>query len=144
LLDVSIRSFKALVVACTDRGNVARGCCGATGAGASDEGMRRRVGTRDHGLAVDPNRGVPFSEGAIMPTAPPPGRDTATGTDPDAKYATPGYEDKSFGQAGNEDQELVDQLMDESDGDLASAEAAFDEQSAGAPALAAQDADADR
>ncbi len=80
-------------------------------------------------------------------TTPPAGQDTATGTDPDAKYDTPGYEDKSFGQAGNQDQELVDQLLDDADGDLDAAEATFDEEAAGAPALARQrdeaDADAD-
>ena len=33
-----------------------------------------------------------------MPT-PRPGTDTATGTDPEAKWEQPGYEDKSLGQA---------------------------------------------
>lgn len=61
-------------------------------------------------------------------------RDTPTGTDPDAKYDEPGYEDKSFGQAVNQDQELVEQLMDETDGDEAEAERRFESESAGAPA----------
>jgi hypothetical protein len=67
-----------------------------------------------------------------------PGQDTATGTDPDAKYDTPGYEDKSIGQAGNQDQELVDRLVDETGGDLDEAAERFEEESAGAPALARQ------
>lgn len=62
-----------------------------------------------------------------------PGQDTPTGTDPDAKYAEPGYEDKSIGQAGNQDQELAEQLMEET-GDEAEAEKRFEEESAGAPA----------
>ncbi len=70
----------------------------------------------------------------------PPGRDTATGTDPDAKYDAPGYEDKSLGQAVNEDMETVDQLVAQSGGDLAAAEARFQQASAGAPALARQKA----
>lgn len=37
-----------------------------------------------------------------------------------------------MGQEVNKDAELVDTLIDESDGDLAAAEAKFDEQSAGA------------
>ena len=66
--------------------------------------------------------------------APTPGHDTPTGTDPDAKYAEPGYQDKSMGQAGNEDQELVDELLEETGGDTAEAERRFEEESAGAPA----------
>ena len=46
------------------------------------------------------------------------GRDTATGTDPNAKYEQPGFEDKSLGQAVNQDMELVDELVAEEDGDL--------------------------
>lgn len=64
----------------------------------------------------------------------PTGQDTPTGTDPDAKYDEPGYEDKSIGQAGNQDQELVDELVDEADGDMDEAEERFEEESAGAPA----------
>ena len=65
---------------------------------------------------------------------PQPARDTATGTHPDAKYDHPGYEDKSFGQAVNQDQDLVDDLIAEADGDLDEASRHFEEQSAGAPA----------
>jgi len=61
--------------------------------------------------------------------------DTPTGTDPDAKYEGPGWEDKSIGQAGNQDQELADRLMDETGGDADAAEERFNEESAGAPAL---------
>jgi hypothetical protein len=67
-----------------------------------------------------------------------PGQDTPTGTDPDAKYEQPGYEDKSLGQAVNQDQELVDELLEETDGDEAAAAERFEEESAGAPALKEQ------
>ena len=67
-----------------------------------------------------------------------PGHDTATGTGPDAKYDEPGYEDKSLGQAVNQDMETVDRLVAESGGDLVEAEARFKRESAGAPALARQ------
>lgn len=67
------------------------------------------------------------------PDTPPPGQDTATGTDPDAKYDEPGYQDKSFGQAVQQDQELADRLDDESNDDSEASEK-FDEESAGAPA----------
>jgi hypothetical protein len=66
-------------------------------------------------------------------------RDTPTGTDPKAKYEGPGYEDKSFGQAVNDDQELVEDLLDETDGDVEAAERRFQEESAGAPRLRRQD-----
>ncbi|MFP4511479.1 MAG: hypothetical protein ACLFRV_00865 [Acidimicrobiales bacterium] len=62
------------------------------------------------------------------------GHDTPTGTDPDAKYAEPGYQDKSMGQAVNQDEELVDELMDETGGDVDEAEERFEDESAGAPA----------
>jgi hypothetical protein len=65
--------------------------------------------------------------------------DTPTGTDPAAKYAQPGYEDKSIGQAGNQDQELVERLLDETHGDTSAAESRFASESAGAPALAKQE-----
>ena len=52
-----------------------------------------------------------------MANEPTPGTDTPTGTDPDAKYTEPGYQDKSIGQAGNQDQELADDLLRETDGD---------------------------
>ncbi len=67
-----------------------------------------------------------------------PGHDTATGTDPDAKYDSPGYEDKSFGQAVNQDQDLVDELLDDADGNVEEAERRFQDESAGAPALERQ------
>ncbi len=67
-----------------------------------------------------------------------PGRDTPTGTDPNAKWTGPGYEDKSLGQAVNQDAELVDRLVEETGGDMANAEARFDQESAGAPALRRQ------
>lgn len=73
------------------------------------------------------------------PAARPPGRDTATGTDPSAKYERPGYEDKSFGQAGNQDQALADRLVGETGGDLEAADRRFREEAAGAPALARQE-----
>jgi hypothetical protein len=62
------------------------------------------------------------------------GHDTATGTDPDATYDEPGYEDKSFGQAVDEDAERVDELVEEECGDLDEAEERFEEESSGAPA----------
>ena len=67
------------------------------------------------------------------------GRDTATGTDPDAKYAQPGFEDKSLGQAVNQDMELVDELVEEEDGDLDRAEERFEDESAGSPVLERQE-----
>jgi hypothetical protein len=66
-----------------------------------------------------------------------PGEDTATGTDPDAKYAEPGYEDKSFGQAVNDDQELADEIAEEEPDDDAASER-FNRESAGAPAIERQ------
>jgi hypothetical protein len=65
-------------------------------------------------------------------------RDTPTGTDPDAKYEQPGYEDKSFGQAVNHDQELVDELLEETEGDEEEAQRRFTEESAGSPTLKRQ------
>jgi hypothetical protein len=69
------------------------------------------------------------------PDEPAPGTDTATGTDPDAKYSEPGYQEKSLGQAVDQDRELVDRLVDETEGDLSEAERRFRDESAGAPAL---------
>jgi hypothetical protein len=66
------------------------------------------------------------------------GRDTATGTDPDAKYEQPGFEDKSLGQAVNQDMELVDELVEQEDGDLSRAEERFQRESAGSPVLKRQ------
>jgi transcription elongation factor len=77
-------------------------------------------------------------EGNATPGAAKPGEDTATGTDPEAKYDTPGYEDKSFGQAVNHDQDLVEELLEETDGDVGEAERRFADESAGSPALARQ------
>ncbi len=65
------------------------------------------------------------------------GQDTATGTDPDARYEKPGYEDKSFGQAVNQDQELAERLDREFEPE--EAERRFTEESTGAPVLAEQD-----
>jgi hypothetical protein len=76
-----------------------------------------------------------------MGTHPAPGTDTATGTDPDAKYDEPGYEDKSLGQAVNQDQQLVDDLLEQEGGNEEAAEAEFRERSAGAPALDRQEND---
>jgi hypothetical protein len=69
------------------------------------------------------------------------GYDTPTGTDPGAKYSEPGYQDKSFGQAVAQDDELVDRLLDETGGNVPAAEAEFRNESAGAPALAKQEGD---
>jgi hypothetical protein len=89
--------------------------------------------------AWDSYAGRTYSGGAVAPEPhPATGRDTATGTDPDAKYSGPGYEDKSLGQAVNDDMELVDRLMHETQGDEARAESRFNEESAGAPALQRQ------
>lgn len=76
-----------------------------------------------------------------MANEPAPGTDTPTGTDPEAKYDQPGYEDKSFGQAVNADQELVDDLMQQEGGNEEAAENEFRDRSAGAPALDRQDPD---
>ena len=65
---------------------------------------------------------------------PRPGTDTATGTDPDAKWDKPGYEDKSLGQAVQQDEELAEDLADDENLDDAEASKRFDEESAGAPA----------
>lgn len=64
----------------------------------------------------------------------PRGTDTPTGTDPDAKWSEPGYEDKSLGQAVDQDSELADELLEETGGDAEAAEERFEEQSHGAPA----------
>jgi hypothetical protein len=67
----------------------------------------------------------------MAPDTPEPGTDTPTGTDPDARYEQPGYEDKSFGQAVNQDQETVDRLLEEAGGDPDAAAEKFDEESHG-------------
>jgi len=67
------------------------------------------------------------------PRIPAAGQDTPTGTDPDAKYDEPGYEDKSFGQAVDQDQQLADRLARDADDEAEAAER-FESESAGAPA----------
>jgi hypothetical protein len=62
------------------------------------------------------------------------GRDTATGTDPQAKYDEPGYEDKSLGQAAAQDAELAERLANET-ADLDEAERRFEAEAVGSPAL---------
>jgi len=66
-----------------------------------------------------------------------PGRDTPTGTDPDAKYETPGYEDKSFGQAVDQDTELAERLARELP-DERDAEEVYEREATGSPALERQ------
>jgi hypothetical protein len=66
------------------------------------------------------------------------GYDTPTGTDPRAKYERPGYEDKSFGQAVNQDFDTADRLLEETGGDADAAALKFRNVSAGAPALERQ------
>ena len=63
----------------------------------------------------------------------PRGTDTPTGTDPDAEWKEPGYEDKSFGQAVEQDQELADELAAET-GDDAEASRRFEDESHGSEA----------
>lgn len=75
---------------------------------------------------------------APAPKTPTPGTDTATGTDPDATYDQPGYEDKSLGQAVDQDRALVDDLLDATGGDEVEAEARFDRESAGRTTLRRQ------
>lgn len=72
-------------------------------------------------------------EGPMTPEKPEPGTDTPTGTDPDATWDGPGYEDKSLGQAVQQDEELAEDLAAS---DLTDEEASerFDEVSHGAPA----------
>ena len=70
---------------------------------------------------------------------PAPGTDTPTGTDPDATFDRSGYEDKSLGQAVNQDERLVDELIEETGGDTEEAEERFRKESAGAPAIERQE-----
>jgi hypothetical protein len=77
-------------------------------------------------------------DGTKQPDPSADGRDTATGTDPDAKYEQPGYEDKSFGQAVNQDAELAERIADEEGGDSERAAERFTEESAGSPTLKRQ------
>ena len=64
----------------------------------------------------------------------PRGTDTPTGTDPDAKWSEPGYEDKSLGQAVDQDSELAEEILDEEGGDEQAAEKRFEDESLGSPA----------
>jgi hypothetical protein len=66
------------------------------------------------------------------------GRDTATGTDPDAKYEQPGYEDKSLGQAVNQDAELAERIADEEGEDTERGAERFADEAAGGPTLKRQ------
>jgi hypothetical protein len=74
-----------------------------------------------------------LTEEPMTPAKPEPGTDTPTGTDPDATWDGPGYEDKSLGQAVQQDEELAEELAAS---DLSEEEASerFDEVSHGAPA----------
>ena len=72
-------------------------------------------------------KGEPAMENNAEPGTAEPGHDTATG-----------YEDKSFGQAVNQDQELVEDLLEETDGDVEESERRFGHESAGSPAIARQ------
>jgi hypothetical protein len=78
------------------------------------------------------------TEPSPSPSSQPAGTDTPTGTDPAATYDHPGYEDKSLGQAVAQDRELVDHLLEESDGDEAEAERRFGQESAGRTTLERQ------
>ena len=64
----------------------------------------------------------------------PRGTDTPTGTDPDATYDEPGFEDKSMGQAVDQDEGLAEELLDETGGDTEEADRRFEAESHGAPA----------
>jgi len=72
----------------------------------------------------------------------PPGQDTPTGTDPDAAYVEPGYEDKSFGQAVDADRELAERIAAE-EPDEETASERFDEEATGSPAIQRQRGDAE-
>lgn len=63
-----------------------------------------------------------------------PGKDTPTGTDPEALYVEPGYQDKSFGQAVDQDTALVAKIVEEEGGDLEHAEERYERESIGSPA----------
>jgi hypothetical protein len=78
---------------------------------------------------------------APTPRTAAPGTDTATGTDPEATYDQPGYEDKSLGQAVQQDRQLVDDLMEATGGDEDAAAARFEQESAGRTTLRRQRAE---
>lgn len=62
------------------------------------------------------------------------GSDTPTGTDPDAAYTEPGYQDVSFGQAVERDRQLAEDLVAETD-DVGEAEERFAAEARGAEVL---------
>lgn len=80
---------------------------------------------------ADARNGEPAATEMATPDAPPSGQDTATGTDPDATYDEPGYQDKSLGQAVDQDRELAEELLDEAGGDEGEAARRFEQESAG-------------
>lgn len=81
---------------------------------------------------------LPTTMTSQTPTPSPEGTDTPTGTDPDATYDQPGYEDKSLGQAVQQDRELVDRLLEEEGGDDTAAAERFGAESAGRTTLERQ------
>lgn len=87
--------------------------------------------TPDDIQSADARNGEPAATDQATPDVPPPGQDTATGTDPDATYDEPGYQDKSLGQAVDQDRELADELLEETGGDRDEAARRFEEESAG-------------
>jgi hypothetical protein len=89
--------------------------------------------------AADERNGEPAATDLPTPDAAPAGQDTATGTDPDATYDEPGYQDKSLGQAVEQDAELAEELLDETGGDEDEAARRFEQESAGRHVLEQQD-----
>ena len=79
----------------------------------------------------------------MSPANPTPGHDTPTGSDPDAEYVEPGYEDKSFGQAVDADSELAEKIAEE-EVDPEAASERFDQEATGAPAIQRQKGDGTR
>lgn len=97
---------------------------------AATAGARRVYGAwRDSGRTERPRPHVASGREPARP-----GRDTPTGTDPEALYVEPGYHDKSFGQAVDQDAALVAKIVEEEGDDLAHAEERFERESIGAPA----------
>lgn len=88
---------------------------------------------------ADARNGEPAATDQATPDTVPSGRDTATGTDPEATYDEPGYQDKSLGQAVDQDSELAEDLLEQADGDQDEAARRFEEQSAGRHVLEQQD-----
>jgi hypothetical protein len=97
--------------------------------------LEKVVGDETEAAAVreaDLRNGEPeATRDGARPPRPVSGTDTPTGTDPAATYDHPGYEDKSLGQAVQQDRELADRLLDEAGGDQEAAARQFEEQSAG-------------